>query len=238
MFDQIVDGARNVVQLCSNQESAPRLLFTSSGAVYGELPEHLSAWPEESLLAAPTLDPRCAYANGKRAAEVIFALAGSEGFCRPTIARLFSFSGRHLPLDRHFAIGNFIRDAIAGGPIRIRGTGQDIRSYLDGDDLADILLSLIDVQRPPYTLVHVGEPQRITIDSLATLVADVAESLFTVRPIILTARAPSPLDGYTRYVPEVTMLARNNSFRGRKSLCESITEMFIANLQFLDDDRT
>jgi len=201
MFDQIMVGARNVVDLCARQQEAPRLLFTSSGAVYGEMPEHLTAWPEDSPLSASPLDPKNAYANGKRAAEAIFALAGHEGVCRPTIARLFAFSGKHLPLDRHFAIGNFVRDALAGGPIRVRGTGEAVRSYLDGDDMAKWLLAALRKEPRSADLIHIGSESEITVSGLAGLVAALASDITGRNLRVEFAGSLDRLDGRFRYIP-------------------------------------
>jgi len=201
MFDQILVGARNVVALCARQQEPPRLLFTSSGAVYGEMPEHLNAWPEGSHLAASPLDPKNAYANGKRAAEALFSLAGHEGVCRPTIARLFAFSGRHIPLDRHFAIGNFVRDALAGGPIRVRGTGEAVRSYLDGDDMATWLLSALKKEPMSADLIHIGSESEITVSGLAGLVAARASDITGRNLRVEFAGSLDRLDGRFRYIP-------------------------------------
>ena len=201
MFDQIVVGARNVVDLCARQQQPPRLLFTSSGAVYGEMPDNLTAWPEDSDLAASPLDPKSAYANGKRAAEAMFALAGHEGVCRPTIARLFAFSGRHLPLDRHFAIGNFVRDALAGGPICVRGTGAAVRSYLDGDDMATWVLAALRKEPRNVDLIHVGSESAITVAGLAKLVARIRGDIVGRNLPVEFEGSSDHLDGFARYLP-------------------------------------
>jgi dTDP-glucose 4,6-dehydratase len=225
MFDQIMVGARNVVDLCARQQEPPRLLFTSSGAVYGEMPEHLAAWPEDSALAASPLDPKNAYANGKRAAEAIFALAGYEGACRPTIARLFAFSGRHLPLDRHFAIGNFVRDALAGGPIRVRGTGAAVRSYLDGDDMARWLLAAITSDSCIDDVIHVGSDAAITIADLAGLVAARALAVIGKELVIEIEGTIAVTDGRNRYVPQTTHTRSLLRLDESTSLSESIDGM-------------
>ena len=231
MFDQIVVGARNVVDLCARQQEPPRLLFTSSGAVYGEMPEHLPAWPEDSPLAASPLDPKNAYANGKRAAEAMFALAGHEGVCRPAIARLFAFSGRHLPLDRHFAIGNFVRDALAGGPIHVRGTGKAVRSYLDGDDMAAWLLKALELPGLQDRVLHIGSDVPISILDLAHLisanVAKIAGGYIPVQPLGLT----SSIDGPDRYVPQTKETRRFLRVPDPKPVADAIDKMLRGAIQ-------
>jgi len=228
MFDQIVVGARNVIDLCARQQAPPRLLFTSSGAVYGEMPEHLTAWPEDSRLAASPLDPKNAYANGKRAAEAMFAVAGDEGICRPTIARLFAFSGRHLPLDRHFAIGNFVRDAVAGGPIRVRGTGAAVRSYLDGDDMASWLLKVLESPGFQDRVLHIGSDVPITILDLAFLVGTTLGNIAGVLVPVHTLGRTSNVDGSDRYVPETKETRRILGVPAPLSIDDSVDAMLRA----------
>ena len=228
MFDQIVLGARNVIDLCAIQKEPPRLVFTSSGAVYGEMPEDLAAWPEDSSLAADTLDPKNAYANGKRAAEAMFSLAGREGLCLPTIARLFAFSGRHLPLNLHFALGNFVRDAVAGVPIHIRGSGRPVRSYLDGADMADWLLVALGSPLSVGRILHVGSDQPIEVGDLARVVSRLAQQVLGRGVPVETAGRSTYLDGRDRYVPSTTRTRELLGVRQQIDLEASVAAMLTA----------
>lgn len=225
MFDQIVEGARRVIEFCANQPDPPRVVFTSSGAVYGEMPPGVTAWPEDSRLAADPLDAKNAYASGKRTAEALFALAGHEGVCRPTIARLFAFSGRHLPLDAHFALGNFVRDALAGGPIRVRGTGTAVRSYLDGDDMALWLLLALLSDVSVGRIVHVGSEEAVTIEELALMVADLGKIVRSFEEPVLIEGRVAPIDGRDRYVPSTDLTRRLLGVEQETSLRESVELM-------------
>ena len=123
IFDGNVNGTRRVLEF-ARQSGATRFLFTSSGAAYGRQPSELTHIPEEYAGAPDTMDAGTAYGQSKRACEFMAGMyARQYGFAAP-IARCFAFSGPYLPLDLNFAIGNFVRDALAGGPIRIGGMGR------------------------------------------------------------------------------------------------------------------
>ena len=107
----IVEGTRRMTGLA--RTSGARMLFVSSGAVYGATRNAREDDAVESLTA---------YGQAKREAERLCDEA--------VIARAFAFLGPWLPLEAHFAAGNFLRDAMRGGPILVRGDGTALRSYL------------------------------------------------------------------------------------------------------------
>jgi len=197
MFDTIVDGTRRTLSLARAAEARSYLLL-SSGAVYGRQPASVSHVTESFTGAPDVSDPSSAYGEGKRAAEVMTVVEAKATGLSARLARCFAFVGPHLPLDAHFAIGNFVRDALAGGPIRIQGDGTAVRSYLYTADLAVWLwtLALAPNASGPY---NVGSEAPLTILETARLVASVcapdAPAAIEVLGRSLTGAPPH------RYVP-------------------------------------
>jgi dTDP-glucose 4,6-dehydratase len=211
LFDTIVEGTRRA--LLAAGPRCRSVLLLSSGAIYGP-PRADAARFVESQPGGP--DPAAAnnaYAQGKRAAEQLGAIAASAG-APVRIARCFAFVGPHMPFDGHFAIGNFIADAVRGRPILIKSDGRPQRSYLYMSDLMRALLSILShgaVGRP----YNVGSGEAISIEDLAHRV-DRAVGGCGVR---MEGAASDPQD---RYVPDTTRLRTELGFEPRITLDAAI----------------
>ncbi len=169
MLDVISDGTRRVLEFAV-RAGARRFLLASSGAVYGRQPADLSHIPEEYNGAPDAAAPSSAYGEGKRMAELLCACFHKQHGLQAVIARCFAFVGPGLPLDSHFAIGNFLGDALAARPIRVKGNGSPVRSYLYAADLATWLWRLLFLGRAG-TAYNVGSDRDISVAETAQQVA-------------------------------------------------------------------
>lgn len=195
LFVSTVEGTRRTLEFAVHAGAA-RYLLASSGAVYGRQPPELTHLPEDYCGAPQTTQIRSAYGEAKRASEFLCAAYHDKYDLHAVIARGFAFVGPCLPLDRGSAMGNFISDALQGGPIRICGDGTPMRSYLYSADLAvwlwTILLRGLPVQ--PY---NVGSETAYSISQVAQIVAD---EVNPNAPITI-ARPQIPDQPIERYVP-------------------------------------
>jgi nucleoside-diphosphate-sugar epimerase len=196
MFNVIVDGTRRVLEFCERC-GAEKLLLASSGAVYGKQPVGMTHVGEDFAGGPDPLSQTAAYAEGKRVAEMLCADAHSRRDLKTSIARCFAFVGPFLPLDRHFAIGNFLRDALKGGPVVVRSAGRDYRSYLYAADLTAWLWTIL-LQGESCRAYNVGSDEAISIANVARSVASLAGCGLEIRGDELVNSNPA-----SHYVPSI-----------------------------------
>ena len=216
MLDVIVAGTRRVLDFAA-QAGTKKFLLTSSGAVYGRQPAALTHVPEDYPGAPDPLLPASAYGIGKRVSEHLCVVHARQHGYQAKVARCFAFVGPHLPLDGHYAIGNFIRDALRGGPIRVGGDGTPYRSYLYAADLT-IWLWTILFRGASARAYNVGSGADLTIGELAELVRTTLGSSGAVQ----VARRALPGATPARYVPDVTRAVAELGLRDVRPLAESI----------------
>ena len=203
MYSTIVDGTRHVLDF-AKVCGAKRILFTSSGAVYGP---QTTPTTEET----PT-NPTTAYGRGKLAAEQMCIKSGI-----PTcIARCFAFTGPHLNRRIHYAIGNFIQNCLDGKDIVIKGDGTPLRSYLYADDLVEWLFAILERGVPgrPY---NVGSPHGLSIRELAETVRSALETHNAIQ-VLGTPTGAQP----SVYVPNVERALSELGLSVKVNLAEAI----------------
>jgi len=133
VLESTVMGTRNLLEMLDRRNNQVKYLNTSSGAVK----------KVKSLTSIEGQGINEVYANAKLEVEKILTeakVASKITLCSP---RLYSFAGPGIALNAHFAIGNFIRDAINGGDVIIKGSPETVRSYLHPIDMTIQLLDCL-----------------------------------------------------------------------------------------------
>jgi dTDP-glucose 4,6-dehydratase len=216
MLDTIVDGTRRALEFAV-VAGVRRFLIIGSGAIYGPQPPGMERIPEEYRGGPAPADPRSAYGEGKRVAELLGALYAEAHGLDVLMARGFAFVGPYLPLNTHFAIGNFIDDCLEERPIKVRGDGRPYRSYLYAADLAIWLWTILARGKScrPY---NVGSEEAM---SIADLASTVREALGTKHEVKIAAVQGPNVSG-ERYVPDTTRARDELGLEQRVPLEEAI----------------
>ena len=202
----IIDGTQRVLEF-ARYCRAQKMLFTSSGAVYG--PQGDCRNVAEDFPCNPVTE----YGIAKLDAEKMCISSGV-----PTqIARCFAFVGPRLARDIHFAIGNFIENCLKGEDIIIKGDGTAFRSYLYSDELVQWLFTILERGTPgrPY---NVGSPHGLSIADLAKEVARCCGNTSKIK-ILTPASADTPV---SRYVPSIERAEKELGLQVNIQLADAI----------------
>jgi len=222
-YHQIAEGTENMLKF-SATSGAQRFLLTSSGGAYGTQPLYMEAIPETYNGMPDPLNPSNAYGVAKRQAEHLCAQYGHQYGIQTVIARCFAFVGEDLPRDAHFAIGNFIRDAIERPEITVNGNGSPIRSYMHQSDLAHWLLTLLQ-HGTSGNAYNVGSDEAISIADLALLVRDIVSP---EKQVHVKSQLIADNVFRNRYVPDISKAKMDLGLEITVPLADAIRLSFLA----------
>jgi dTDP-glucose 4,6-dehydratase len=209
-------GTLRLLRAANLLEDLQKIILLSSGLVYGAQPWDMPSIDEDFAGPLRCNDVSAVYAESKRFAEVVAQCAVSESKLPVVTLRPFAFVGPYQSLQLPWAVTDFIRDSMTGGPIRIMGDGSTVRSIMYASDYAFWVLAALARGRPRETY-NVGSPEPIDLGSLAQLIT----RYFSPVPEILTRLGQVGHDR-TRLVPSIDKAAAELGVTVTVNLAEAI----------------
>ena len=207
ILDAAFQGTNRVLNF-AKEKNVASILYISSGAFYGRQPSEMKMVSEDYFGAPDIRQLKSCYGEGKRISEYLCFYHGQKWKLNIKIARCFAFIGPYLPLNSHFACGNFILNCLKNEPILIKGDGSTIRSYMYAADLVICLLKTL-IHGENLTAYNIGSNEEISIEQLAQKVS----SHFSPKPeILILQKGQNSLP--ERYVPD------NNKIKAKLALKE------------------
>jgi UDP-glucose 4-epimerase len=140
----------------------PRLVFTSSGAVYGDQ-------AEQPIKEDAIPNPLSPYAVSKLAAEHYVHTIGRLWGTKTIILRIFNAFGPGQPLlpSHSPVIPRLISQALGGGSLVIFGNGEQTRDFVYVTDVVRALIAALEVEEPERCTLNVGSGTEVSINQLA-----------------------------------------------------------------------
>ena len=167
VYESIVLGNSSILNSSGNLNF--RYLFLSSGAVT-QLEISEPKFDRELCEFEHLESLSTAYAHGKRFAEIDITSAIKSKELNAQSLRLYAFAGPGLPLDQHFAAGNFMLNYLKSKPIEVTGNPNTKRSYMYPADLAmHIIRSLTSNETET---MEIGSTEIVSMSEFAALVSD------------------------------------------------------------------
>ena len=213
----VLKNSSEAVAKVIEKNKVKRLLFVSSGVAYG----NVESYKENTKSCLDYLDSRNSLALGKLYSEFLLNSVCEANKTEFKIARCFSFISKYLPCNIHYALGNFVRDAVNKKDIVIKSDGKDIRSYQDITDAIEWLSFLLNKDFP-YKIVNVGSDQGINIYDLAVKVKGLINTNSKI--IVHNNNEVNDNNKRTKYVPSLE-IAYKIGLRQRIKFEDSIIKL-------------
>ena len=197
-IETIIGGTQKILDLSSRLPNLIKFIHISSNKIYGN---NFSTIPiDESNSTIIGYNNQDVYSECKRMSETICKSYISEFHLPITIVRPFAFIGPFQHLDKPWAINNFIRDAILGGPIRILGNELSSKSYMYGSDLANYMLNIL-------VFGKIGEAYNVGSSKPVTLI-DLANKIKNIINTEIEIKIKSSKDNYSKTIFDVPRILK------------------------------
>jgi nucleoside-diphosphate-sugar epimerase len=169
-FKQDYLAVKNYIRLALKYHKNSRILFTSSGAVYGKQNIKGKKVKEDFFFNNKVNKYKSGYkflySNFKLKSEKLFQNLSLKGL-RVSVVRCFAFVGEFLPLNSHFVIGNIIQSILQKKEIKINAQYKIYRSYMYADDLVRWLIKILKSSNKFFKVYNLGSDDEISIQQLA-----------------------------------------------------------------------
>jgi UDP-glucose 4-epimerase len=222
-----IHGTQSVLDAASKKK---KLVFiASTSEVYGKsdkVPFHEDA----DLVLGPTTKSRWSYAASKALDEFLALSYWKERKQPVKIARFFNTVGPRQTGRYGMVLPNFVRQALAGEPITVYGSGKQSRCFCDVRDSVESLIRLLATDQSIGEVVNIGTDQEVTIEQLAHLVKERTESNSPVTFVPYDQAYEPGFEDMPRRVPSLTKLEKLTGFRPAIPLVE-IVDRVIAHSQ-------
>ena len=180
-------AVKNYINLAKIYHRNSKILYTSSGAVYG-VQNKIRGFEENHLELNKKINFRRSYKKSysyfKLKSERLFQTLASSGL-KVSIARCFSFVSEFLPLNSHYVIGNIIKNILDKKKIIIKANYKIYRSYMHSNDLIKWLIKILDYSNNKCPIYNVGSEKKVTICQIVKFLAKKYKLQFKIPEISL-----------------------------------------------------
>jgi UDP-glucose 4-epimerase len=208
--DVNVGGTVSVME-AMRDAGVQRVVFTSSGAVYGEQ-------AEQPVREDQAPNPQSPYAVSKLAAEYYVRTIGALWGIETVILRIFNAygPGQNLPPSHPPVVPRFLSQALRGGSLVIFGGGGQTRDFVYLDDVVEALVAAATASDVDRRVVNIGSGHETSVNELAILAAEVVERGVEV------LHSPAESGGVSHLCADISLACRLLDYEPRVGLMEGL----------------
>ena len=225
-------GTENVIE--SALQHGARVLVASTSEVYGKNTKIGLREDDDRHIGSP-LKNRWSYAEAKAIDETLAYLYAAEHGLRTVIVRLFNTVGPRQSGSYGMVIPRLVGQALAGEPLTVFGTGDQVRCFCHVHDVVPALQALMADERAYGQVFNIGSSEQVSITRLAERVLAVVGSSSTITYVPYESAYGAGFEDMQRRVPDCTRARQLIGFQPSRSLADIIGD--VATGQLADGPR-
>jgi UDP-glucose 4-epimerase len=201
-----------------------RVLIASTSEIYGKNTKIGLREDDDRHIGSP-LKNRWSYAEAKAIDETLAYLYSVEHGLQTVIVRLFNTVGPRQTGRYGMVIPRFVRQALAGEPLTVFGTGDQIRCFCHVHDVVPALRALMADSRAYGQAFNIGGTEQVSISQLAERVRTVLRSSSTTVSVPYESAYGAGFEDMQRRVPDCTRARQLIGFQPSRSLADIIRDV-------------
>mgnify|MGYP003950215435 FL=1 len=203
------------LKLLKKLKNKPKILFTSSGAVYGKninKKKDVESKKIDNYLIDNFVGYKKEYAKEKIFLEEKFKDLATKNY-KVSIARCYTFIGKNI-LRYNYAISDLINAANNKNKIVLNSRADVFRSYMHSDDLSNWLIIILKNSNTKCPIYNVGSDKVINLKDLTKKIG-----IMTNKKISVEIKKSKKFD---YYIPSITKAKKELNLKISISLNEAL----------------
>ncbi|HLL73797.1 MAG TPA: GDP-mannose 4,6-dehydratase [Pyrinomonadaceae bacterium] len=210
-----VRGTETVLALANKKKK--KVLITSTSEVYG-LSAEVPFREDGNLVMGATTKGRWSYACSKAIDEFLALAYWREKKLPTVVVRLFNTVGPRQTGQYGMVIPTFVRQALAGRPITVYGTGEQTRCFGYVGDVVGALVSLMDRDEAVGQVFNIGSNEEVSILEVAERVKELTGSKSEIVFVPYDEAYEEGFEDMPRRVPDITKIRQLVGFEPKEPL--------------------
>ena len=217
-----VHGTEIVLRAAAKKRK--RVLIASTSEVYGKSRD-VPFQEDQDLVLGPSNKGRWSYAASKLIDEFLALAYWKEQHLPTTVVRFFNTVGPRQTGRYGMVVPTFVRQALAGQPISVFGTGEQTRCFCHVGDVIRAIHSLCLSDAAVGQVVNVGSQEEVSIRALAERVRQLVDSRSEIRSVTYDEAYEHGFEDMMRRVPDIRKIQELVDWRPTRKLHDILRDV-------------
>lgn len=217
-----IRGTEIVLSIANKKKK--KVLIASTSEVYG-LSEQVPFREDGNLVMGATTKGRWSYACSKAIDEFLALAYWREKKLPTLVVRLFNTVGPRQTGQYGMVIPTLVKQALAGRPLTVYGTGKQTRCFAYVGDVVQALMKLMEHPDAVGEVFNIGSTEEVSIDTLAERIRAIAGSESEIVHVPYDEAYEEGFEDMPRRVPDTAKVRDLIGFTPRTTLDQIIREV-------------